>query len=171
VKPCASVLLALAMLNPGMGQATGAGAFTCTLAVVPAHAKAGAALSLRMGLTWRGQVPVQVLSWATPLEDWLADYLSVRLGGEELRYRGPMAKRAAPRRQDYITLRPGRERVAMVRLDGVFDFSRPGTYELLPRIALWDVVQPPAKAPRPFEAHQRVELDCPPLSVALSRPG
>jgi len=68
----------------------------CRLQAAPTH-PAGGPITVRFVLRNPGRRAVSVLDWHTPLEGLLGDIFSIRpLGGDALRYQGPMVKRGDP---------------------------------------------------------------------------
>jgi hypothetical protein len=139
----------------------------------PARAEAGAPVLLRFTLTNRGPDPVHLLVWNTPFEEgWFAPFVEVSRDGVPLPYAGPMAKRGAPLREEYIRLAPGRSRTAEADLAQPFDLSQPGHYHVEPKLRLFDVV--PGTRPRlPRPRGQQsapAELPCNAVDVVIAAP-
>lgn len=111
---------------------------------------------------------MHVLEWATPFEGWLSPYVEVLYQGQVLAYGGAAVKRGDPARVEYLALGPGRRRSVKIDLAQAFDLSRPGTYELRPRLALHDAYSGPPQPPRPRSQHQPLPLECP--GLAFTRP-
>lgn len=70
------------------------------------------------------------LKWQTPFEPLLSKYLDIKNEqGEEVQYRGAMAKRMMPPPAEaYITLGPGDSLNVMVDILKGYDITKPGTY-------------------------------------------
>ena len=159
-------LAGLAMALNAAAQATPA-ALRCQLAL-PAQAALGQPLRLKLTLTNTGAQPLQVLTWATPFDGWFAPYVAVRLEGRDLPYRGPSVKRGEPLAEDFVRLAPGRSRSATVNVAQAFELNQPGSYELLPRIVLFDVsvaARPVVRLREQFEAQP---LNCPSLHFRIA---
>src|SRR5262245_2973985 len=92
--------------------ATPSADLTCTLA---RSSPRGAPLVLEFTLTNRGDRPLAVLDWNTPLEGMVGDAFVIRLdGGDALPYRGPLIKRGDPEREEYVEVAPGKAATASV---------------------------------------------------------
>ncbi len=118
-------------------------------------------------LTNAGEGVVQVLNWQTPFEGARAPMFTVVHDGAEVEYRGPMLKRSAPRKEDYLALKPGERRQAKINLADAWDVDAPGNYTVKYSAHLFDVVAGPASAPRSFDKFNEVIPSC--NSVAFTR--
>lgn len=75
---------------------------------------------------------VEILPWGTPLEKTMtADRFAVSLNGVAIPYSGRIAKRPAPRAEDYITLAAGEKKETVVSLSDSYDVSAAGEYKIL----------------------------------------
>jgi len=118
-------------------------------------------------LTNAGEGIVQVLNWQTPFEGIKAPMFNVLRDGAEVEYRGPMVKRGAPGKENYLTLKPGERRQAKINLADAWDVDAPGKYTVQYAAHLFDVVASPVSAPRSFDDFNEVTPSC--NSVAFTR--
>jgi hypothetical protein len=134
---------------------------TCGLRM-PAQVASAQPVPLSFSLHNASAHAVKVLVWATPLEQraWLAPFVTVTYQGTALRYRGAMVKRGEPDAAAYVLLSPGQGRQAEVNLAQAFDLSRPGRYQVRPRIVLHDVMVGDAAPPRSRDLHRPQTLAC-----------
>ena len=72
------------------------------------------------------------LKWQTPFEPLLAKYLDIKdQQGEEVNYKGPMAKRMMPPPADaYISINPGDSLSAVVDVLKGYALEKPGKYTI-----------------------------------------
>lgn len=72
----------------------------------------------------------KLLKWQTPFEPLMSKYLDVKNEqGEEVQYKGPMAKRMMPPPADaYLTLNPGDSLNIKVDILKGYDITKPGIY-------------------------------------------
>lgn len=103
---------------------------------------------------------VQVLNWQTPFEGIKAPMFTVERDGVEVEYRGPMLKRSAPRKQDYLMLKPGERRQVHINLSDAWDVDAAGDYSVTYSAHLFDVITGSALAPRGLEELQEVTPNC-----------
>lgn len=118
-------------------------------------------------LTNAGEDIVQVLNWQTPFEGIRAPMFTVLREGTEVEYRGPMLKRGAPRKEDYLTLKPGERQQAKINLAEAWDVDASGNYTVQYAAHLFDVIASPASAPRSLDEFNEVTPSC--NSVAFTR--
>ena len=118
-------------------------------------------------LTNAGDDVVQVLNWQTPFEGIKAPMFTVERDGVEVEYRGPMLKRSAPRKQDYLTLKPGERRQVKINLADAWSVDAPGDYTVTYSAHLFDVIAGPAPAPRQLDDFEEVTPNC--NAVAFTR--
>lgn len=71
-----------------------------------------------------------VLKHDTPLEGLFSDCFEVTRDGVPVPYDGPLVKRAAPAKDDYLRIRPGEKVTAEVDLSSCYQVSVPGNYEV-----------------------------------------
>jgi peptidyl-Lys metalloendopeptidase len=77
----------------------------CSITLIDA---AGDDINIRFEVRNNSAVPVKILKTGTPLEGLRTDCLEVKANGILIPYDGKVAKRAAPKAADYITLQPGK---------------------------------------------------------------
>ena len=118
-------------------------------------------------LTNAGDDVLQVLNWQTPFEGIKAPMFTLKRDGVEVEYRGPMLKRGAPRKQDYLVLKPGERRQVNINLSDAWSVDAPGNYTVTYSAHLFDVISGTAIAPRGFEEMQEVTPSC--NTVAFTR--
>ena len=111
-------------------------------------------------LTNAGEGVVQVLNWQTPFEGIKAPMFTVLRDGAEVEYRGPMVKRGAPGKENYLTLKPGERQQAKVDLAKAWDVEVPGHYTIQYATHLFDVIASPASAPRTLDEFKEVTPSC-----------
>lgn len=142
----------------------------CQLATA-AVVTSGQSVLLRFTLHNAGAMPVQWLTWGTPVDGWFAPFVQLQRGGVTLAYQGAMVKRGEPAIDDYQRLAAGQSTQAEIDLAEAFDLRLPGRYQLTPQIVLHDVVVGETTVPRPRSQHQRLPLDCPALSFEIRAAG
>ena len=118
-------------------------------------------------LTNAGEDVVQVLNWQTPFEGIRSPIFTVVRDGAEVEYRGRMLKRGAPRKEDYLVLKPGERRQAKINLADAWDVEPEGNYTVEYSAQLFDVISGPASAPRSLDEFNEVTPSC--NSVAFTR--
>lgn len=122
---------------------------------------AGGPVQIRFALTNPEDGPVWVLTWNTPLEQWMGTVFTVTgPGGEEIPYQGPMAKRGEPAREDYVEIAPGGTAEATVDLAQVYEFKNPGRYRLQVTGDLFDVTRDGDDLPRSPDLFGPAALRC-----------
>ncbi len=77
-----------------------------------------------------GKTGVLILSWDTALKGVTDDIFIVQRDGEAVRYIGPHYKRAAPRSEDYIEIKAGEEKSAIVDVSAFYDMTKSGAYTI-----------------------------------------
>ena len=93
--------------------------------------RVGDAAPLEFRLTNESSRNLVVLRWHTPLEGVAGKIFRVLdPEGNELRYRGLMAKRGAPTRADYVTVAAGSSVVAQVDLAESYELTDLGAYSV-----------------------------------------
>lgn len=95
---------------------------------------------LKVILTNRGNEDLSVLAWNTPFDPMLSDCLEVTVNGKQIKYDGPLVKRAAPTPKDYITIKAGQSVEAEFPLSDAYDTSKPGGYDVKLRAQVPDAV-------------------------------
>lgn len=92
--------------------------------------QAAGAASVRFTLTNRGDRPVSVLKWHTPLEGIQNDIFDIVREGKPVPHVGRLVKRGQPTAEDFVTLGPGETASAVVDLGEAYAFPEPGRYEV-----------------------------------------
>jgi hypothetical protein len=140
----------------------------CRLEAVP-PLTAGGPVPVRFTLTNRGDNPVWVLRWNTPLEErWKGTVFAVTAGGRELPYQGPMVKRGDPGREEYAEIPAGGSATGLADLAQVYALGEPGRYRMEVVQGLQDVVRDAGELPRPRDRQRGAPLSCPPLDFEVS---
>jgi peptidyl-Lys metalloendopeptidase len=75
-----------------------------------------------------GKKPILVLRRNTPLEEMGSDVFQVEANEQAKEYNGPMAKRAAPSKEEFVVLKPGAGISYRVDLQRGYDVGAPGEY-------------------------------------------
>jgi heat shock protein HslJ len=104
--------------------------------------------------------PLYVLAWYTPLEGIAGEILRVTQDGVPLPYRGILAKRGDPIREEYIAIGPGEAASAVVDLRMGYDLSTPGSYQVQFTTGLQDVTDDASLVPQKPEDHRPQSLSC-----------
>lgn len=131
---------------------------------------AGKAVTFQFRLENTSARPVWVLKWYTPLEGFWGRILVVTRDGVEVPYRGPLAKRGQPRREDYVKIEPGQSANARLDLAVAYDLSAPGTYRVAFVGRVHDVVQDAKAVPRVQALHRAVDAPGEPVSFRIVVP-
>lgn len=108
-----------------------------------------------------------VLTWYTPLEGVAGEIFSVTRDSEEVPYRGILAKRGDPSRDEYVVVNPGASVSAVVNLAEDYDLSQPGRYHVEFTSRLNDVTDDESSIPRRSEEHQPKALRCNAVSFEI----
>lgn len=122
--------------------------------------RAAQAAELMFTLTNASEDAIQVLDWQTPFEGIKAPMFTVERDGMEIEYRGPMLKRSAPRKQDYLMLKPGERRQVKINLADAWSVDAPGDYTITYSAHLFDVIAGPGSAPRTIDEFREVTPNC-----------
>lgn len=120
-----------AVLVAGLCAAVDAAALeglTSTLSTEQAWLTTSDDVFVRVSLTNESRDSLFVVRWQTPLEGIEANLFEVARNGEPVEYVGKTFKRGAPTADDYLELRAGETRTALVELSAVYDMARPGEY-------------------------------------------
>jgi hypothetical protein len=88
------------------------------------------AVTLHVIITNSGRRAIRLLKWFTPLESVDRSLFTVLRDGETVAYMGRLVKRAAPTREDYITLPAGGSLNCDINISEYYDLTVPGRYEL-----------------------------------------
>ncbi|MEO6324974.1 MAG: M35 family metallo-endopeptidase [Thermoanaerobaculia bacterium] len=107
-------------------------------------------VTVRFTISNDSEAPISVYIWDTPLGEIENDLFDVTRDGERVAYLGIIAKRLDPTSADFIRLRSGHSRSAVIELSALYDMSRPGFYTVQYRAGLAGVV--PASGARAAEA-------------------
>jgi len=113
------------------------------------------------------RAPLWVLKWYTPLEGIWGKILLVTRDGATLPYQGPLAKRGAPRREDYVRVQASQSVSAEFDLSKVYDLTVPGSYRVEFVGHLHDVAREGEKLPRDPGLERRAEASGEPASFRL----
>ena len=84
---------------------------------------------IRFTLTNTSTESMLFLPWNTPWEGWKGRFLEVTLNGEKLEYQGPMIKRGAPQKSDFINLQPNQTLTNSLNLARVYELGT-GKYQI-----------------------------------------
>jgi hypothetical protein len=132
--------------------------------------KVGEPVELRFRLTNPTAQPLFVLSWHTPLEGLLNDFLRVTRDGTEIPYQGPMFKRGNPSAEEYTAIPAGRSVEASVEVSLAYDFKQPGHYRIAFRNELLDVTPNQPEVPHPLERFHPMAVTCPAVETTIVSP-
>jgi hypothetical protein len=165
VKQLLCLAIALTVLTPACAQEPPMH-IRCEMSIAKSLPNAQPA-ELVFTLTNVGEDLIHVLNWQTPFEGIKAPMFTVRRDGVEVEYRGPMLKRGAPRREQYLVLKPGERREAKVNLADGWEVSAPGRYTIEYSTQLFDVIAGTAFVPRSVDEFNSVTPSC--GSVAFLR--
>jgi hypothetical protein len=157
--------IGLAMLTPAFAKEQPVH-IKCELQMEKSLSKAQPA-QLVFTLTNAGADVLQVLNWQTPFEGIRAPMFTVTRDGAKLEYRGPMLKRGAPRKEDYLVLKAGERRQSKINLADAWDVAAPGRYTVKYAAHLFDVVKGPGSIPRSLDEFEEVTPSC--KSVTFTR--
>ena len=114
-----------------------------------------------------GSDVVQILNWQTPFEGIKAPMFDITRDGAAVEYGGRMLKRAAPKKEEYLVLKPGEQMQARINLADAWDVAPPGRYTVEYAAELFDVIEGAASAPRGLDDLNAVPLSC--KAVSFSR--
>jgi len=134
----------------------------------PETVPAGGPVWVRFTIANRGDRPLYLLDWYTPLEGVLGDIFQVTYRGQEQPYLGPLVSRAAPTPDQYVLLEPGDTETAVVDLAEVYDFSGAGNYQIVfrsPRIS--HRVEDPANFAESMDSLGPVSIPSDPITVTV----
>lgn len=132
----------------------------CDLQARPSYGR-GERVEVAFRLTNRGQKPLWVLRWNTPLEGLIGDCFEIRHGDEVIFYLGRMVKRAMPEASEYVLIPPGESREGRIDLRAAYAVEQPGTYSLEFDSVLFDVTDDESQLPRKIEDHESFDPKCP----------
>lgn len=83
---------------------------------------------VRLTLSNSGDQAASMLRWQTPVDGVQGDLFEITRDGQRVAYLGPLYKRPAPTRADYLQIPAGRSLAFDVELTALYDFSQPGEY-------------------------------------------
>lgn len=87
-------------------------------------------VTVNVSVTNTTRQPISVLRWELPAERHEAAVFRITRDGQPVAYTGPLVKRAAPTREDYVRIEPGATLSYEVELTGAYDLSRNGMYAI-----------------------------------------
>jgi peptidyl-Lys metalloendopeptidase len=73
---------------------------------------------------------ISLLRWELPSDRHEGAAFRILLDGKPVAYTGPLVKRAAPTKEDYVRIEPGATLSYEVELTGAYDLSRNGMYSI-----------------------------------------
>jgi peptidyl-Lys metalloendopeptidase len=161
------VTIALAMLSPACAQEQ-AMRIHCEMSIAKSQ-PSSQPVELTFALTNAGDDVLQVLTWQTPFEGIRSAMFTVTRDGTEVEYRGPMLKRAAPRKEQYLSLKPGERREAKINLAEAWDVEPVGSYTIEYSAQLFDVIEGTTAAPRSLDELNPVTINCKPVTFTRVR--
>ena len=136
---------------------------------VPAKVASGKSVPFKFALSNRGKKAVNVLTWNTPLEGFYGKHLQVTGPQGELEYNGAMVKRAAPTREEYVSIKPGATVSKTLNLATAYEMNMTGKYELTFNGRLLDATT--GKIPRGFTEQSALDIPCPVVRFEIGRAG
>lgn len=148
---------------------TGRYLFECTLEAEETYV-IGEPVNLRFSLHNQTDRTLYVLTWYTPLEGIAGEIFRVTRDGDEVAYRGILAKRGDPSRDEYAVVEPGAEVSAAVDLAEDYDLSQAGRYHVEFTSRLHDVTDDGTLIPRKRDDHRPQELPCNAVSFEIVEP-
>ncbi|MCH8199330.1 MAG: hypothetical protein IIA54_04580 [Chloroflexi bacterium] len=122
--------------------------------------RAGQPVLLRFTLQSISSITLYILDWHTPLEGLRGRIFRVARNGADVPYRGLLAKRGSPTREEYLEVHPEGLLVAEIDLSTSYDLSQPGRYGVQFVARLVDVVSDESELPRDLAHHRQVDIDC-----------
>ena len=152
--------------TPEAWQPTRNISFECTLEAEETYV-IGELVNLRFSLHNQTDRTLYILAWYTPLEGIAGKIFSVTRDGDEIPYRGIMAKRGNPSRDDYAAVKPGAAVSAVVNLAEDYDLSQAGRYHVEFTSQLHDVTDDESSISRKRDDHQPHELPCNTVSFEI----
>lgn len=133
--------------------------FECTLEAEETYV-IGEPVNLRFSLHNQTNYTLYLLTWLTPLEGIAGDIFTITRDGDEILYRGILAKRGDPLRDEYAVVKPGAAVSAVVNLAEYYELSQAGRYHVEFTSRLLDVTNDESLIPRKQDDHQPQELTC-----------
>lgn len=129
----------------------------------------GDAIEVTFSIQNSGTTAYQVLTWGTPLEDEVTNFLILERDGQVIRYDGRHVKRGDPTEQDYVVLGPNEALTRQVDISRSYPIDTPGVYQATLKATLFDIFPVPGaakQAPRLRAQHQPHDL--PPATVQFT---
>ena len=108
---------------------------TSTISIDPQFG-ADEPLNLTFKLTNNTSTTLNVLKWLTPLEGFNSNMFQIEISGERAVYIGRTVKRAAPRDEDYIEIKPGETVEQVLDLAKAYAIYKAGDYNVAYRSTL-----------------------------------
>ena len=142
--------------------------FECTLEAKEAYV-IGEPVNLRFSLQNQTDRTLNILTWYTPLEGIAGEIFSVMRDGNEVPYRGILAKRGDPSKDEYVTIKPGATVSVEVDLAKDYDLSQVGRYHVEFTSQLYDVAEKESSIPRKRDDHHPQGLPCNSVSFEIVR--
>lgn len=136
--------------------------FSCSIQTDKQSYSSSDPVRLSFELTNSNNCDLYVLKWHTPLEGLYNKYLKVTVGGEDVPYRGIMAKRGNPPAESYVLIQAGASVSGSVDIGKGYDTSSPGSYSVELKTRLMDVV--PRKEGVDFVASKLDQMNSVPIS-------
>ena len=129
----------------------------------------GQPVNLRFSIRNQSDRTLYILTWYTPLEGIAGEIFSVTRDGEAVPYRGIMAKRGDPSRDEYTVVQPRAEASVVVDLAEEYDLSRAGRYQVEFTSRLHDVTDDESAVPRKRDDHRPQDLRCSTAAFEVAR--
>ena len=145
---------------------TGRYLFECTLEAEETYV-IGEPVNLRFSLHNQTDRTLYVLTWYTPLEGIAGEIFRVVRDGDEVPYRGILAKRGDPSRDAYAVVKLGAAVSSIVDLAENYDLSQAGRYDVEFTSLLHDVTDDESSIPRKQDDHKAQELPCNTISFEI----
>lgn len=142
--------------------------FECTLEAKERYV-IGEPVNIRFSLQNRTDRTLNILTWYTPLEGIAGEIFRVMRNGNEVPYRGILAKRGDPLKEEYVTVEPGATVSAVVDLAKDYDLSQVGRYNVEFTSQLYDVSEEESSIPKKRENHHPQALPCNSVSFEIVR--
>ena len=124
-------------------------------------------VNLRFSLHNQTDRTLYILTWYTPLEGIAGKIFGVTRDGNEIPYRGIMAKRGEPSRDEYAAVKPRATVSAVVNLAEDYDLSQAGRYHVEFTSQFHDITDDESSIPRKLDDHQPQELRCNTVSFEI----
>lgn len=124
------LLVGMLIAGPTSLWAAAAGSSHVVASLAQDSAYFGAETSVEATFTVEntGSEPLYVLDRELPFAGFKSDLFEVRRDGEPVEYMGQLHRFVPARLVDFRRIAPGEQITGKIDLEGVYDFSRPGTY-------------------------------------------